>query len=66
MYSDIAGQEGEEVSEEIIHNAPNVASKVNILSKINQHAKAGWKKFDYGALKNYKVSYYESKTSCIA
>lgn len=57
--------------EEILHNAPTVAGKANVLSKINELAKVGWGKIAhgdnvYGALKTSKVSYYASKTPYIA
>lgn len=57
--------------EEILHHAPTVGGKVNVLSKMNELAKVGWGKVAhgdnvYGALKTSKVSYYASKTPYIA
>lgn len=56
--------------EEVLHNAPTVAGKINVFSKINELAKVGWGKVAhgdnvYGALKTAKVSYYASKTPYI-
>lgn len=56
--------------EEILHNAPKVAGKVDIISRIQKLASTGWGKVAhgdnaYGVLKSVKAAYYASKTPYI-